>query len=377
MPVGAACDPSDGIGFSTLLSELVFRGAGGLNSKQLSDAFDRSGVRRDLTVHSRHMALSGGFLGTEIGRAIELLTTTVSQPLLPEESLDPVRSLCLQSLKGLEDDPQSLAMVRLVECHLPPPLERSGYGNEDVLIGAGIDSLREHWEQYATAPGSIIAVAGGVDPDAVFAMFEQALPHSFATAPSVEATASPQRGRHHFEADASQVHLGLAFDGPPESDSNSMVHRVAIRALGGASSARLFTQVRQKRSLCYSVGASYRAGKDHGYVTIYAGTTPERAKETLEVCQHELAEMAKGIQRDEFERTVVGLKSRIVMQGESTRARAASLAADMDRLGQPRTLAELAHQIDVVTLDQVNAYLASTSFEPQTTVTLGAAGTMD
>ena len=43
--------------------------------------------------------------------------------------------------------------------------------------------------------------------------------------------------------------------------------------LSGGMSSRLFTEVREKRGLCYSVYASHHSLKDRGSVMCYAGTT--------------------------------------------------------------------------------------------------------
>ena len=56
---------------------------------------------------------------------------------------------------------------------------------------------------------------------------------------------------------------------------------------------RLFTEVREKRGLCYAVWASYQTFKDRASVICYAGTTNERAQETLDVTLRELRGCAK------------------------------------------------------------------------------------
>ena len=150
-----------------------------------------------------------------------------------------------------------------------------------------------------------------------------------------------------------------------------MHERVAMTVLAGSTSGRLFTEVRQKRSLCYSVGGSYRSGRDFGSIRIYAGTTPDRAQETLNVCLAELNRMREGVEADEFDRAITGLKASIIMQGESTPARAASLASDHFRLGRSRSLADLAAAVDAVTRDRLNEHLASREFNPLTISTIG------
>ena len=68
-----------------------------------------------------------------------------------------------------------------------------------------------------------------------------------------------------------------------------------------------------------------------------------------------LERFAHGVTADEFERARTGLKSRVVMQGESAAARASSVAGDLFRLGRARSLADLAEEVDRLTVDGVNA----------------------
>jgi predicted Zn-dependent peptidase len=165
----------------------------------------------------------------------------------------------------------------------------------------------------------------------------------------------------------------MAFDAPPEKDRNSLVERLAMGVLSGSTSGRLFTEVRQKRSLCYSVGASYRAGRDTGMISLYAGTTPERAQETLDVCRSEIERMKSGVTQAEFNRAVTGLKSHQIMQGESTPARAAALVYDQFRVGRARTLEEVAAAVDAISIERLNQYIAGREFGEFTTVSIGPA----
>ena len=133
LPVGTAADPGDGDGHSAMLSEFIFRGAGGMTSREHSDALDRMGVHRSSQTGTRHMHLEMTLLGDRLHEAQPLVVTLVREPAFPDDAVDPVRSLCLQSLESLDDEPQHLAMIHLREQHLPPPLGRSGYGQRSVL----------------------------------------------------------------------------------------------------------------------------------------------------------------------------------------------------------------------------------------------------
>jgi len=371
IPSGSAGDLHDG--HAAMLCEYLFRGAGDLDSRSHSDALDRLGVQRHASVGTHHLRLTTTMLGRRMNDALPLLIDMIRRPRMPEGEIDAVRSLCLQSLHGLEDDPQHLVMLHVREHHLPPPFNRTGYGLEDVISAATIDDLRGSWSARCRPSGTIISVAGAVDVNELTARFSGALDGWSGEVDEPVATGEAPRGAHHVEHDSAQSHLAMAWDAPTARDEHSMLERLSVHVLGGSSSGRLFTEVRQKRSLCYSVGASYRAGRDRGRVTFYAGTTPERAQETLDVSLHEIRRLQAGVTDDEFRRAVVGLKSSLVMAGESTPARAAALASDWFRFGQTRTLADVAAEVDAITHDQLNAYLGQRDIGAITMVDLGPA----
>jgi predicted Zn-dependent peptidase len=371
LPAGSSTDPPQSDGQATLLSELILRGAGDRSSRELSDALDRHGVQRGTDVQTYHLRIEATMLGSHLPAALPLLVDIVRRPALPGDGLDAVRSLALQQLEALNDDPQHLVMLRLREQHVAPPFNRHGHGDERVLRTATIEQLREAWQQRCRPRGSILAIAGAIDPDAIIGQLNALLDGWSGLFAEASPYAPPLRGYTHMQQDTSQVHIGLAFDAPREADHNSMVERLAIGVLSGSTSGRLFTEVRQKRSLCYSVGGSYRAGRDTGIVTVYAGTTPERAQETLDVCTQEIHRLGRGVTQEEFNRAVIGLKSHQIMQGESTPARASALVYDQFRLGRARTLDEISAIVDSITLEQVNRYLAQRQFGPFTVASIG------
>jgi predicted Zn-dependent peptidase len=184
----------------------------------------------------------------------------------------------------------------------------------------------------------------------------------------------PVRGYGHEPDETNQVQIIVLHEAPPEPHPDSLAEKLVISVLSGGMSGRLFSEVREKRGLCYSVGAGYRGDRDFGSVSCYVGTTPERAQESLDVLLSELHRVHSPqghVQPEEFKRAVTGMKSRLIFSGESTGARSAALAGDIHRLGRARSLEEMAGQIDALTLDQVNDYLARRSLGRMTIQTLG------
>jgi len=376
IPSGVARDRDDRPGLAAMWSELLFRGAGDLDSRQHADALDTLGVQSGGGAETYFQRLSFTMLGARVHDALPLITDMILKPRCDAGSIEPVRDLSIQAIQALNDDPQERVMRSLKSHHAPSPLNRSSLGTIEGLRAITRDDLLASWRQDARPEGAIIAAAGSIDPDAIAGRLNELLA-GWSGAPSPIATdAHADRGLHHETDDTNQAQIAIAHDGPSAADPGFALERVATAVLSGGMSGRLFTEVRERRSLCYSVYASYAAERDFGRTVAYVGTTPDKADEAASVLLGELRRIntAEGaITQSELDRATVGLKSRVVMSGESTSNRAMAIARDIHRLDRPRSLEQIIEEIDAVTLPRLNEYCSSRSLGEITCCTIGPA----
>jgi len=374
LPAGSARDPEQRVGLSAVLAEMLMRGTTTMESRQQADAFDRLGISRGTGVETFNMSVSASMLGSRLPEALPLIVDMVRRPRLDLAAFEPARELCEQAIESLADDPQERVMHELRKFHAPGPINRSSLGTIEGIRAVRHDELRHRWDERALPGGSVLALAGDVDASRVADQLDTLLDGWRGAADEVRWGEPTTRGYHHQPDATNQVHIAVAYDGPPETAEDCWLERVATAVLSGGMSGRLFTEVREKRSLCYSVYASYGAEAKFGRTVAYSGTTPERAQETLKVLMGELERIHTPDGRvtdDEFKRAIIGLKSKLVMSGESSGARAAALARDWIRLGRARGLGELAAKYDAVSLAALNTYLTRRSLGSVTIVTIG------
>ena len=87
----------------------------------------------------------------------------------------------------------------------------------------------------------------------------------------------------------------------------------------------------------------------------------------------ELKRLKDGIEADEIDRVKAGLKSSLIMQEESTSARAGAIATDWYYLGRVRPVEEIQAIIDGLTPAKILSYLDRCPVRDVTLVTLGPA----
>lgn len=377
LPAALAVEPENLSGLASIIEEMLLRGAAGNDSRSVADAFDRLGATRSIDVGDRFTRFAATFLPDNLEPALGLVLDTARHPNLDEHDLEPSRELASAALASLADDPRERAAVSARSRHYPPPFNRSSHGTPEGINATRIDHVRTWWRDHAGPQNAILALAGRLDPEATIDLVERLTEGWTGGADIPGPTTDGPRGYDHITDASNQVQILLLEDAPKAPDERtSLCHRVLYQVLSGGMSSRLFTEVREKRGLCYAVSASYRPAKHFGTTVAYVGTTPERAQQSLDVLASELerARQPEGsVTRPEFDRAIAGMKSNVVFHGESTSARAAALVSDIDRLGRPRTLEEVTDAIDRLSIDEVNAHAASFRPNRPTIQTLGPA----
>jgi predicted Zn-dependent peptidase len=371
LPFGSVTDPDGREGSTNVLHEWMQRGAGSLSSRAYSDALEDLGVRRGGAAGRETSSLTMSFLASESSAVLPLLAAMVREPRLDEEEFEPSRELALQELEALDDAPTQRMFEALLARFFTSPQRRSSYGTETGLRVLSADGVRQDFAERVGPQGAILAMAGGGTWETLLGEVEEAFAGWRGAVRPTPPVAVADAARHHVQADSAQLQIGLAFPSPVPGTDEAYLFNVGLNVLSGSMGSRLFTEVREKRGLVYSVNASYRALKGFGYTLGYAGTTPERAKETLEVYVGELRRLKDGVDEAEIQRARTGILSTLVMQGDSTGATASRLASDMFHIGRPRTLDEVKARVEGVTLEALNAYLAANPLPEPTVLTLG------
>ncbi len=372
LPAGSAFEPEGLGGTATMVSEWITRGAGARDSRNLLTALDNLGVTHGESAQAVHTSLSAATLGRNLVPALEVFADIVLRPHLDDEDVEPIRALAAQALQSLEDDPGSKVIVELRRRHFPDPWGRPSMGSPEGVEAASPEVLREFFDSAYRPNGSILAVAGAID----FPSLRDSIGRLFGDwSPRPEPTVQLRPGgprRDHILKDTQQIQIALAYPTATIESPDYYPARAASAILGGYASARLFTEVREKRGLCYSVYGSYEGFKDRAAVVCYAGTSADRAQETLDVTLAEVHRLAReGVEAEELDMMRAGLKSGLIMQQESTMGRSASLAGDWYYLGRVRPLEEITAELDALTPQVVSEFAARQPLDAMTILTLG------
>jgi predicted Zn-dependent peptidase len=371
VPAGSIYDPPGKNGTASITCDMLTRGAGERSSRQLAVDQDSLGLQNGESVQAKHIKFRGATLKDNLPASLEILADIVRRPHLNQEQFAPAVSSVKQSLLSIEDEPRQKVMIELKRrCEgLPWGLPTDGSLAE--LPNIVHEDVLKHFQSCFRPEETILGIAGNVDPAAVV----KVVTDLFGDWPQGEEPemqeAPPGPPRDHIQLDSAQTQIGLAYPSVSVSDPDYYTAWAAVSILSGGSSSRLFTEVREKRGLCYAVYAALGALRDRGYVLCYAGTTADRAQETLNVMLQEIQRLAEDITDEELMRCKAGAKSALIMQQESSSGRASRIARDWFLRDRVLSLDEIHERLDEITPQRITDFLNRHPVENLTLLTIG------
>lgn len=371
VPAGCRYDPEDQIGTANFVCEMVQRGSGAYSSREFIEALEALGVDYSSSASLYNTNFGGAMQSRQLHETLSIYADVLQRPTFPTEQLEDGRMVCYQEIAALGDDLAQRTIRHLRLKHYGATDGRNCEGTMESVAALTIDDLKQFYQLCYRPNGLIIACAGNLDWESLKSHVGK-LFDGWESKPDPEiVVAAPEHGVHHIPHDSEQTHIALGYPGVPYNHEDYYLNRGAIGVLSGGMSSRLFTEVREKRGLCYTVFASGSSLKDKGAVVCYSGTTNDRAQETLDVIVAELKRLAEGIEEDELRRLKVQIRTGLIMQQESCRGRAGSIAGDWLHLGRVKSLDEINEKVNGLTVASINEYLAANPPANFDVVTLG------
>ncbi len=160
-----------------------------------------------------------------------------------------------------------------------------------------------------------------------------------------------------IDRDTEQSHFVLAWPALNRFDERDQVLSVLQTILGGNMSSRLFSEVRERRGLCYYVHSTSEAFCDCGSFGAAAGINPDKLEEAVKVTVNEfiqIAEQKKPITATELNKAKNYLVGQLTLGAESVFNLALNYGMQYLFEQRIRTVSEQIARIKAVTLDQVH-----------------------
>lgn len=293
---GASQDPADKPGVAQMLSRLLDEGAGPYGSDAFQERLAARAIELNFTAGPDALGGSLKTLLRHADEAFDLFRLALAEPRLDPEAIERVRGQMIAGLRYQQNDPSAMATKRFFkEAYPGHPYGRPTQGTVEGVAAITRDDLVA-FHRAVVAKGRLkLAVVGAVDAERLSALLDKSfggLPEALPLNPVPRAVIAGRGTRHVVDLDVPQSVIRFGTVGVPWADPDFIPAYVLNHILGGgAFTSRLFTEVREKRGLAYSVGTSVVSYRAAAMTWGYTATKNERVAECLQVIESEMARL--------------------------------------------------------------------------------------
>ena len=298
MLAGAVQEPPEQAGLANLTGALLARGTAKHTGPQIDSAIEFVGGRLDAGAGRDGTVAWLGVLKKDLTLGLDLLGEVVLSPAFPEAELKRKVAEIQAGLQRLEENPGAVASRELAKLVFPGhPYGIAVEGTRESVGALTRDDVVRFYGRHARPDTTIIAFVGAVTIDEarreILARFG-AWPRPTAPPGTVPfAAAGPAPRAESIKRDLTQTTVLLGRQAVTQRDPDYFPLTVASYILGGGSTSRLYTRVRDEGGLAYDVRSHLAPGKYGARFIVSTQTRAAEVGKATKMIEDELGRMRR------------------------------------------------------------------------------------
>lgn len=366
---GSSLDAPDKRGAVNLMMALIEEGAGEMDSVAFAEARDALAATLQFDANPDSVGVSARFLTENRDQVVALLREALINPRFDQDAVDRVREQVLSILRSNEKDTNAIASKTFdAMTYGDHPYATSGDGTFDTVAALTREDMLAAHAATMARDRIYVAASGDITADELGLLLDRLLgdlPASGAPLPG-DADWLLTGGTTVVDFPTPQSTVLFGQIGIARDDPDFFPAFILNEALGGSRfTARLMSEVREKRGLTYGIG-TYLANMDHSDMLMgQFSASNDKVAEAIAVIQSEWAKAAsEGITEEELAATKTYLTGSYPLRFNGN-GPIASILVGMQMDGMPIDYPVTRNAlVEAVTMDDIRR-VAARLFQPE------------
>jgi predicted Zn-dependent peptidase len=352
-------------GLAHFLEHMFFKGTKKRPSaRAVSEELDGVGAVYNAYTSKERTAYYAKVSARYLDTALDVISDIFLNSTLPAKEIEKERGAVIQEIDMYEDMPMRTVdnVFDALIFGLPGqgeehPLGRTILGPKENIRSFTRKDFDTYHKRNYTPANTVVCVAGAFSPVKVLAKVKRdfgKLPHGNPPtyAPFVSVQDAPRVAIKEKKTDQTQLMLGVPAYPYEHKDEYALA--VLATILGGGMSSRLFTEVREKRGLAYSVHAWADKYPDTGYFVVQAGVEHGKLEKTVSTILAEFKKMKRQkVSKQELDKAKAYIRGTMTLAMETSDRVAENMATSLVNLNRVRPLEEVLKGVEKVTADDI------------------------
>ncbi len=315
-------------GIARLCTTVWDRGTELMSAAEIERSLDRLGASMRAMNDRDTVQLSARCLKETFTEGLEHYFDVLTHPLFPEAEVAREQADQLRDLHSLKENRFPFAFRHfLSDFYGDHPYKNLSLGQPESLASVTREDLLAFHRSLLQSQRAVFAVVGDISVDEVMELFHRYAPPVLFDITGTAPTSTPELPvrsepvEQILEMEGQQTHIVWGFPAVTMHDPDRYPLRMLESILGGMG-GRLFVELRDKKSLAYTVTTLDAYPVDPGFFALYIGCSPEKEAEAIQEFERVLHEVQQhGVLAEELDRACTYLEGilDIGFQGTSQR----------------------------------------------------------
>lgn len=296
-------------GISNFTSEMLTRGT--INRTSEAIALEIDSIAGELKGFSgrNSFGVAVETPSKSFGQAMELFSDVVLNPSFPKQEVERARREIISRIKRQEDNLLRKSInLFLKSLYIEHPYRFNVLGSMENVKKFNSKDLNAFYKNLAAPSNLVISVVGNVNTRETIEMIDKYFGNMQSSGALPYITLENEKKQNGikkeiiYEKDKLQTHIILGFLGPTFYDKDYYAFKV-LNSIFAGQGGRLFIELRDRKSLAYSVTSFLYPGIESGAFGIYIGTSPDKEQDAINEINNEIAKLLEhGITDEELNR---------------------------------------------------------------------------
>ncbi|MFA6185442.1 MAG: pitrilysin family protein [Candidatus Shapirobacteria bacterium] len=304
LKIGSKYENKHEFGLSHFLEHMAFKGTiKRPSAKQINMEIDAKGAGYNAGTGHEMTSYYVTTVKENAKWAVELLSDILLNSIYDEKETKKERGVIIEEIKMYQDNPMM---------GLGGEFTKFLYGNSKIgcwNIAGEVDDIKnvnrktivDYKNKFFNPNEIVVVVCGDVSEELEITIkdsFSDVFKNEF-TLPEVELILNKEKNKT-IKKELEQGHFCMGLPALGWSDDRKYALRLLDIIMGGNSSSRLYSRIREERALAYYVSSIGELFKEGGYWAIQSGVNLDKMTEAIGIVREEINKIAESIKEEEL-----------------------------------------------------------------------------
>jgi predicted Zn-dependent peptidase len=286
-------------GISHFIEHMLSKGTPTRNAKKIAEEIEKKGGEFNGFTDEVITAFWCKMPSKHLNVALEVLSDMIKNHVFDKKELEKERQVIFEEMKIYHDNPRYHVFEGIHKSLYSDPFGIPLIGTLKSMNSIDRKKILKRFKEVYQPNNLVLCVVGNANFSKILAFVEKSFGKQKGNVPKFKFKKINVSGVEKRKG-IDQANLIFGYHIPLAGDKRSYAAHVLSVIMGGGMSSRLFSEIREKRNLAYSVKSDSDIHSDFAHTLVYVGTKKENIEKVKKIILDEFRKISENLSQEEL-----------------------------------------------------------------------------